>query len=157
MGSGSVQAASRVAQILVGYEDIPEELATKMLANDMLLDQVRQADTPAKQQELVKLELDASIDELMEERSSFEQQSQELRHWQREAKEQLAEKDAALRQSEEQRQNDLAAAERERQEQAVDVQIAEEIRRQEDAEAQQKRERQRQEKRATSAAEKSGR
>jgi hypothetical protein len=84
---GAAKAASKMLSILAGYRDIPEETATKMLANDLLLAELQVKKTDAEFENTVESELARQNANLLEEKAALANQlSNEKR--QREAKEQ---------------------------------------------------------------------
>lgn len=45
IGSGAAEACSRMINIMASYKDFPEETAVRMLSNDVLIEQLRKAET----------------------------------------------------------------------------------------------------------------
>jgi hypothetical protein len=54
INSGSAQACSKMISILSGYKNFPEETAVRMLSNDILIDQLRKAESDAVFQSFVE-------------------------------------------------------------------------------------------------------
>lgn len=71
---GAKKAAARMASILAGYRDIPEETATKMLTNDALIAELQTKRTDKEFEETVESALAKENAELSEERAALERQ-----------------------------------------------------------------------------------
>jgi len=72
LGRGGAQrAAARMASILASYSDIPEETATKMLANDLLIAELQSKRTDAEFAETVESAIAAENTQLVEERAAL--------------------------------------------------------------------------------------
>lgn len=54
IGSGAAEACSKMMNILSGFKDFPEETAKRMLSNDILIDQLRKAETDEAFQDFVE-------------------------------------------------------------------------------------------------------
>ncbi len=120
LGRGGAQrAAARMASILASYSDIPEETASKMLANDLLIAELQSKRTEAEFAATVESAVAAENAQLVEERAALAAQL-ETERAAREAKQReldsaeeqirareqsLKEKEQALRQKEEAIQN----------------------------------------------------
>ena len=74
IGSGSSKACSKMLQILASYKDVPEHTAMKMLANDLLLDQLRSEHDDAKFTEQVEAAFVEENRNLLEEKANLEQE-----------------------------------------------------------------------------------
>ncbi|HET6409848.1 MAG TPA: hypothetical protein VFG14_18300, partial [Chthoniobacteraceae bacterium] len=87
LGRGGAQrAAARMASILSSYSDIPEETATKMLANDLLIAELQSKRTEAEFAETIESALASENAQLVEERAAITAQL-ETEKAEREAKE----------------------------------------------------------------------
>lgn len=96
LGRGGAQrAAARMASILASYSDIPEETATKMLANDLLIAELQSKGTDAEFTQAIESAISAENAQLVEERAALAAQL-ETEKTGREAKER--ELDAAAEQ-----------------------------------------------------------
>lgn len=71
---GAERAASRMLSILAGYQDIPEETAAKMLANDLLLAELQTKKTDKEFAEAVESALANENAVLLEEKAALEGQ-----------------------------------------------------------------------------------
>ena len=72
LGRGGAQrAAARMASILAGYSDIPEETASKMLANDFLITELQKKETDADFIQTIESEIAAYNVQLAEERAAM--------------------------------------------------------------------------------------
>jgi hypothetical protein len=83
---GAAKAASKMLSILAGYRDIPEETASKMLANDLLLTELQTKRTDAEFEKTVESALAKQNVSLLEERAALAKQLTDEKQ-QREAKE----------------------------------------------------------------------
>jgi hypothetical protein len=112
---GAQRAAARMASILASYSDIPEETATKMLANDLLIAELQSKRTDAEFAEAIESAVSAENAQLVEERAALatllESERAECEAMQREldvAAEQLRAREKSL----EQKDQDLRAKEK---------------------------------------------
>lgn len=72
LGRGGAQrAAARMASILASYSDIPEETASKMLANDLLIAELHSKRTDAEFAETIESAVAAENAQLVEERAAL--------------------------------------------------------------------------------------
>jgi hypothetical protein len=72
LGRGGAQrAAARMASILASYSDIPEETASKMLANDLLIAELQTKRTDAEFAETIESAVAAENAQLIEERAAL--------------------------------------------------------------------------------------
>ena len=75
VGSGASEASSKLLTMLAGYQDFPEETATRLLSNDLLIDGLKEA---AKDDDLFKRRVDSAIarqnEALLEEKAALDQQ-----------------------------------------------------------------------------------
>ncbi len=115
LGRGGAQrAAARMASILASYSDIPEETASKMLANDLLIAELQSKGTDAEFAATVESAVAAENTHLVEERAALATQL-ESEKVEREAKQReldiTEEKLRAREQSLEQKDQDLRAKE----------------------------------------------
>jgi hypothetical protein len=75
LGRGGAQrAAARMASILAGYSDIPEETASKMLANDLLIAELQSKRTDAEFAATVESAIATENAQLVEERAALASQ-----------------------------------------------------------------------------------
>jgi uncharacterized membrane protein YvlD (DUF360 family) len=134
LGRGGAQrAAARMASILASYSDIPEETASKMLANDLLIAELQSKRTDAEFAHTIESAVSAENAQLVEERAALAAQLESEKAG-REAKQReldaAAEQLRAREQSLEQKDQDLRAKEEAIQslqaENASQVQMAEE-------------------------------
>lgn len=65
VNSGSAEACSKMISILSGYKNFPEETAVKMLSNDVLIDQLRKAESDVAFQEFVEDAIVAENEQLV--------------------------------------------------------------------------------------------
>jgi len=115
LGRGGAQrAAARMASILASYSDIPEETASKMLANDLLIAELQSKRTDAEFAETIESAVSAENAQLVEERAALAAQLESEKAG-REAKQReldaAAEQLRAREQSLEQKDQDLRAKE----------------------------------------------
>ena len=87
LGSGAARAASKMLSILASYKDIPEETATRILSNELLVEQLRTERSETKFNELVESAIAAENATLMEEKAALARQLEAERAT-REAREQ---------------------------------------------------------------------
>lgn len=73
---GAQRAATRMASILAGYSDIPEETATKMLANDLLIAELQTKRSEKEFADTVESAVAAENAQLIEERAALADQLQ---------------------------------------------------------------------------------
>ena len=93
----AARAASKLLSILAGFNNIPEETATRMLTNDLLLTKLQQKET---QQELAELVESALADEnaaLVEEKASLARENQARAEVVRDQQQELDQAAASLR------------------------------------------------------------
>lgn len=85
IGSGASEACSRMLGLLAAYQDFPEETATRMLSNDLLIDRLRSI----RDDEQFRVAVESGIvdvnQELLEERMALEQENSVLKLAKREA------------------------------------------------------------------------
>ena len=75
LGRGGAQrAAARMASILASYSDIPEETASKMLANDLLIAELQNKRSDAEFAETIESAVAAENAQLIEERAALSSQ-----------------------------------------------------------------------------------
>ncbi|WP_257306513.1 hypothetical protein [Geothrix campi] len=74
IGSGGSKACSKMLQILATYKDVHEETAMKMLANDLLLDQLKTTKNDAQFAEQVEVAFVEENSNLMEEKAALERE-----------------------------------------------------------------------------------
>lgn len=68
---GAQRAAARMASILASYSDIPEETASKMLANDLLIAELQSKRTDAEFAQTIESAVSAENAQLVEERAAL--------------------------------------------------------------------------------------
>lgn len=68
---GAQRAAARMASILAGYSDIPEETASKMLANDLLIAELQSKRTDAEFAQTIESAMVVENAQLVEERAAL--------------------------------------------------------------------------------------
>lgn len=76
LGSGGNRACSKMLQILATYKEVPEQTAMKMLANDLLLDQLRSEHDERRFEEQVEVAFVQENRNLLEEKAALEQELQ---------------------------------------------------------------------------------
>jgi hypothetical protein len=76
-GGGAARAASKMLSILAGYQQLPEETATKMLSNDLLIAQLQTKTTEHDFVDAVESALAAQNYALNEEKAALHQQLQQ--------------------------------------------------------------------------------
>jgi hypothetical protein len=74
IGSGGRKACSKMLQILASYKEVPEQTAMKMLANDLLLDQLRSEHDEARFADQVETAFVEENRNLLEEKAALEQE-----------------------------------------------------------------------------------
>ena len=74
IGSGASKACSKLLSILAAFKDIPEETATKLLSNDLLIDQLRAAENDERFREHVESAIVSENTLLMEEKAALSKQ-----------------------------------------------------------------------------------
>jgi len=111
LGSGGSKACSKMLQILATYKEVPEETAMKMMANDLLLDQLKTATSDAQFEEQVEVAFVEENRNLIEERVYLEQL--------------IKNEKAALQAEKQKRFEEQAIHEREKQELASSITTAE--------------------------------
>ena len=74
IGSGATKACSKMMQILSGYKDFPEEIAARMLSNDLIIDRLRTTKTDDAFQEYVDAAIVSESNALLEERAIITKQ-----------------------------------------------------------------------------------
>jgi hypothetical protein len=79
IGSGASEACSKMLGLLATYMDFPEETATRMLSNDLLIDRLRAARDDRQFQAEVESAIVAANAELLEERAAMEKQNIAMR------------------------------------------------------------------------------
>jgi len=77
IGGGGGRACSKMLGILAAYKDLPEETATRLLTNGVLVDHLSQATDGAEFNALVEAAIVTQNAELMEERAALERQVQQ--------------------------------------------------------------------------------
>ena len=129
-------AASRMLALLATYQDFPEETAVRMLANDVLLDRLRDTHSDAEFQAYVESGIAAENQALLEEKSTLAEQlaAERRARAEQEAGGAAVEKERAKLVDELQHLKARGAEERERILTEADEQLAAERRAREDAE-----------------------
>jgi hypothetical protein len=74
IGSGANEAGSKMLNILASYKNFPEETAARMLSNDLLIDQLRKAESDQVFQELIESAIVEENAELAEEKALLAEQ-----------------------------------------------------------------------------------
>lgn len=74
IGSGASKACSKLLSILAAFKDISEETATKLLSNDLLIDQLRAAENDERFREHVESAIVSENTLLMEENAALSKQ-----------------------------------------------------------------------------------
>lgn len=99
IGSGASKAASKMLYILEGLKDFPEDTATRLLSNDLLIAQLRHAENDQQFQEYVEAAIVTENVALQEEKAALAQQA-ELERAARETAEKLLKQEQLEREKE---------------------------------------------------------
>jgi hypothetical protein len=92
ISSGAAKAASKMLSILASYKDMPEDTASKMLSNDLLIDQLRSAESDEQFHEYIDSALAEENAVLLEEKAALARQIEKEKN-DRESKEQMLEEE----------------------------------------------------------------
>jgi len=98
IGSGTAKACSKMLGLLAAYKDFPEETATRLLSNDLLLDNLRVIKNDKQFQARVESEIALENQSLLEERAGLEQQVKNEKERRREDHIKNAKKQSELKQ-----------------------------------------------------------